>query len=30
VNIMGNTLRLPADAVNLVSPKASGTGQTSP
>jgi len=28
VSIMGNTLRLPADAVNLVSPKTSGTGQT--
>ena len=30
VNIMGNTLRLPGDAINLVNPKASGTGQPSP
>jgi hypothetical protein len=29
VNIMGNTLRLPVDAINLTSPKASGTGQPS-
>jgi uncharacterized protein involved in outer membrane biogenesis len=29
VNIMGNTLRLPGDAINLVSPKASGTAQSS-